>query len=68
MASVNDMPSAVCADDEVVYVDGPKGIALSLTPEAAADTSDRLSEAASMAAGQRCNATWIARESQSEFN
>ena len=41
-----DRPSRVAAEEGEVLVDGPNGIALSLTPEAAAETSQRLGEAA----------------------
>jgi hypothetical protein len=53
MAQVHDRPSEVAAEEGTVVVDGPDGVAVTLTPEAAADTSDRLLEAAAMAAGQR---------------
>lgn len=53
MAEVYDAPSEVAAEDGVVTVDGPDGVAVALTPEAAADTSDRLLGAAATAAGQR---------------
>jgi hypothetical protein len=42
----NDRPSRVAAEEGEVLVDGPNGIALSLTPEAAAETSQRLRDAA----------------------
>jgi len=48
-----DEPSKVAADDGEVTVDGPAGVAVSLTPEAAAETSDRLLQGAAEAAGQR---------------
>lgn len=53
MDRVYDNPSEVAAENGVVTVDGPDGVAVSLTPEAAADTSDRLLDAAATAAGQR---------------
>lgn len=48
-----DEASTVAAEDGNVYVDGPDGVAVALTPEAAADTSDRLLHAANTAQGQR---------------
>jgi hypothetical protein len=47
-----DTPSEVTAEDGEVLVDGPDGVAVSLTPEAAAETSDRLLEQAAIARGQ----------------
>lgn len=47
-----DMPSNVTAEDGEVMVDGPDGVAFSLTPDAAAETSDRLLEEAAIARGQ----------------
>jgi hypothetical protein len=46
-------PSEVTAEEGEVVVDGPDGVAVSLTPEAAIETSDRLLDAALMAQGQR---------------
>jgi hypothetical protein len=51
-----DEPSNVAADRGEVLVDGPDGVAVSLTPEAAMVTADRLVEGAAAAAGQRHNA------------
>ena len=48
-----DEPSSVEAEDGDVVVDGPDGVAVSLTPEAAIETSDRLLEAGLTAQGQR---------------
>lgn len=45
--------SKVAAEDGEVVVDGPDGVAVSLTPEAAAETSDRLMQGAVEASGQR---------------
>ena len=47
-----DTPSKVTAEDGEVMVDGPDGVAVSLTPDAAAETSDRLLEQAAIARGQ----------------
>ncbi len=48
-----DTPSDVSAADGEVLIDGPDGIALSMTPEAAAETSDRLLNGAAQAQGQK---------------
>jgi hypothetical protein len=48
-----ETPSNVSAEEGEVVVDGPDGIAYSMTPEAAAETSDRLLEQAAMARGQQ---------------
>ena len=47
-----DTPSKVSAEDGEVMVDGPDGVAFSLTPDAAAETSDRMLEQAAIARGQ----------------
>ena len=47
-----DTPSRVTAEEGEVVVDGPDGVAYSMTPEAAAETSDRLLEQAALARGQ----------------
>jgi hypothetical protein len=41
------------AEDGEVTLDGPDGVAISMTPEAARETSDRLMDSAAEAAGQR---------------
>ena len=46
-------PSHVAAEDGRVLVDGPDGVDVALTVEAAAETSDRLLAGAAKAAGQR---------------
>ena len=50
-----DTPSDVNAEAGEVIVDGPDGVAVSLTPDAALETSQRLLEAGLMAQGQRVN-------------
>jgi hypothetical protein len=45
-----------------VLVDGPDGLAYSMTPEAAAETSDRLLEKAAVARGQE----WLGRKPHSD--
>lgn len=49
----HDEPSSVSADEGEVVVDGPDGVAVSLTPDAAVETSHRLLDAGLIAAGQK---------------
>ena len=49
-------PSNVYAEQGEVLVDGPNGLALSFTPEAALETSERLRKAGAAARGQRIQA------------
>ncbi len=51
--NVYENASNVTAEEGVVMVDGPDGVAVSLTPEAAAETSDRLLVGAAEARGQQ---------------
>lgn len=55
MTSMNafDTPTRTDAVDGEVVLRGPDGVALSMTPEAAAETGRRLIEAAAMARQQR---------------
>lgn len=53
---VYDEASHVAAEDGEVIVDGPDGVAVSLTPRAAVETSDRLLDAAIRAHGQQLRA------------
>jgi hypothetical protein len=46
-------PGVATADSGEVLLDGPDGIAISMTPDAAADTGKSLSEAASEARTQQ---------------
>ena len=46
----HDRPSDVVAEEGEVLVDGPDGVAVSLTPRAAEETSRRLFDAAAEAA------------------
>jgi len=46
-------PSEVTAEDGEVMVDGPDGIAFAFTPDAAAETSERLLIGAATARGQQ---------------
>jgi hypothetical protein len=48
---VHDTPSRVAAEAGKVVVDGPDGVAVSLTPEAAVETGSRLISAAAVAHG-----------------
>jgi hypothetical protein len=50
---ISDRPSEVSAEQGEVILDGPNGVAVSLTPEAARETSRRLQWAAEEAAAQR---------------
>jgi hypothetical protein len=50
---IHDQPSEVTAEQGEVMVDGPNGVAVSLTPDAAAETSQRLLFGAAEARGQR---------------
>lgn len=50
---VYDQASEIDAEDGKVVVDGPNGVAVLLTPEAAMETSDRLLFGAAKAQGQR---------------
>jgi hypothetical protein len=45
-------PSDVTADDGRVLVDGPDDVDVALTPEAALETANRLTDEAAKAAGQ----------------
>lgn len=46
-------PSQVVAEEGEVFVDGPDAVAVSFTPDAARETSDRLLEAVAKARGQQ---------------
>jgi len=46
-------PSEVTAEEGEVQVDGPDGVAISFTPDAAVETSDRLFRGAAEAKGQK---------------
>jgi chemotaxis response regulator CheB len=48
-----DDASQVAADGGEVIVDGPDGVAVSLTPEAAIETGEKLQDKGLEAAGQR---------------
>lgn len=48
-----DEPTSVTADDGEVILDGPDGVDVKITPEAAAATADNIFHGAVKAAGQR---------------
>ena len=48
----HDRPSDVTVEEGEIQVDGPDGVAVSLTPSAAEETSHRLLDAAMQATGQ----------------
>lgn len=50
---IYDAPSEVKANDGVVRIEGPDGVAVSITPDAAIETSDRLLQGGLEANGQR---------------
>jgi len=49
----HETPSEVTAEEGEVQVDGPGGVAISFTPDAAFETSDRLFHGATKAQGQK---------------
>ena len=50
-----DEPTKVKAQNGDVMLDGPDGVDVAMSPDAAAETSDRLLDAAAVAQGQRMN-------------
>lgn len=52
-STVYDEPSDVTAEDGAVEVEGPDAVEVAMTPEAAEETSERLSSEAVRARGQR---------------
>ena len=70
MSKVYREPSQVTASAGEVAVKGPDGVDLTLSPEAAVETSDRLIEAAAQARGlelqERLLGTPVAREMQKD--
>lgn len=57
-----DTPSDVSVEQGQVHMDGPDGVSVSLTPDAAAETSDRLLAAAATAKGQEVEARRLAED------
>jgi len=51
--TIHEQPSRVSADDGAVAMDGPDAVNVQLTPEAAEETADRLTDEAVVARGQR---------------
>lgn len=47
-----DKPSTVTASDGQVLMDGPDGVDVALTPDAAFETADRLTDSAIAASGE----------------
>jgi hypothetical protein len=62
MAKASDTASEISAEAGEVFVEGPDGVIFSMTPEAAADTSDKLAHGAALAAGQRVEAERVDEE------
>lgn len=63
---IYDEASQVSAEEGEVIVDGPDGVAVSLTPRAAVETSDRLLGAAVRAHGQKLAARRAEGEADDE--
>lgn len=57
-----DEPSRISVENGEVHVDGPDGVAVALTPGAAAETSDRLLAGAAEAQGQLAETRRVAEE------
>ena len=53
MTKIIDTKLDVAADDDTVFVDGPEGMAGTMTPEAALDSADELVDRAAEALGQK---------------
>jgi len=53
---IYNTPSEVAAEQGEVIVDGPDGVAVSLTPDAALETSERLLQSGLAALGQQVEA------------
>lgn len=62
MSKIHENASEVTAEGGAVLIDGPDGVAVTVTPEAAAETSDRLLHGAAEAVGQQREAERQRRE------
>lgn len=52
MSEIHNAPSEVASEGGAVIVDGPDGVAVTMTPDGAAETSHRLLECAATAAAK----------------
>ncbi len=62
MPELFDEATKVVAKHGDVVLDGPDGVDVALTPDAALTTSDRLLAAAAEARGQQVSAEWDAKD------
>lgn len=62
MSKLFETAPNVMAEGGEVIIDGRDGLVCSMTPEAAADTGDRLLECSTKAAGQRAEARRLEEE------
>ncbi|HEX8468833.1 MAG TPA: hypothetical protein VF620_13615 [Allosphingosinicella sp.] len=68
MGKLYDTPSEVTVEGGNVAVEGPDGVNVLLTPEAALETSDRLLDGATEAHGQRVRQAEIEAERASRVD
>jgi hypothetical protein len=57
MTKLHDEPSETSAEDGEVMLDGPGNVSVSMTPDAAAETAERLGKSASEAHEQSAQQT-----------
>lgn len=62
MSKIYEDASKVTAEDGSVLLDGPDGVAVAVTPEAALETADRLTDKAAEANGQQVERDWVERQ------
>lgn len=62
MSKIYKDASKVTAEDGSVLLDGPDGVAVAVTPEAALETADRLTDKAAEANGQKVESDWNERQ------